>query len=70
MLGVSVERPGFVETTALGAAMLAAAGAGLYPDLASAAETMRGTLTTFSPNMADDIRQERLSRWSKALDAA
>jgi len=70
MLGVPVERPGFVETTALGAAMLAAAGAGLYPDLASAAESMRGTLTTFTPNMADDIRQERLLRWRKALDAA
>ncbi|MBF6949293.1 FGGY-family carbohydrate kinase, partial [Acinetobacter baumannii] len=31
VLGVKVERPGFVETTALGAAMLAAAGAGMYP---------------------------------------
>ncbi|MEO0699386.1 MAG: glycerol kinase, partial [Pseudomonadota bacterium] len=37
MLGVPVERPAFVETTALGAAMLAAAGAGLYDDLGSAA---------------------------------
>jgi glycerol kinase len=70
MLGMPVERPGFFETTALGAAMLAAAGAGLYPDLESAAEAMRGTLTTFEPKMTDDVRQERLARWAKALNAA
>jgi glycerol kinase len=70
MLGLPVERPGFVETTALGAAMLAAAGAGLYPDLESAAQTMRGQLTTFNPAMDDDVRQERLTRWRAALAAA
>lgn len=70
ILGLPVERPGFVETTALGAAMLAAAGAGLYPDLASAAQAMRGTLTTFKPAMDDSVRQERLVRWRAALAAA
>lgn len=69
MLGLPVERPGFVETTALGAAMLAAAGAGLYPDLASAAEAMRGKLTTFEPAIEDNVREERLARWRKALKA-
>ena len=70
MLGITVERPGFVETTALGAAMLAAAGAGLYPDLASACQTMRGRLSTFEPAMADDVRGARLAAWRKALAAA
>lgn len=70
MLGVTVERPAFVETTALGAAMLAAAGAGLYPDLASAAAQMRGQLKTFKSDMSDAVRQERLARWKKALAAA
>lgn len=70
MLGMVVERPGFVETTALGAAMLAAAGVGLYPDLATAAATMRGSLTRFEPAMEDGVRAERLQRWKKALDAA
>ncbi|MFU7528765.1 glycerol kinase GlpK [Qipengyuania sp. ASV99] len=69
MLGIPVERPGFVETTALGAAMLAAAGAGLYPDLASAAAAMRGTLTRFEPSMDEKVREERLTRWRKALAA-
>ena len=67
MLGVRVERPEFVETTALGAAMLAAAGAGLYDDLESAAQAMRGGLTTFEPSMDDTARNERLARWKKAL---
>lgn len=70
MLEVTVERPGFVETTALGAAMLAAAGAGLYPDLASAAQAMRGRLTRFTPAMTDDVRRSRLDAWQKALAAA
>ncbi len=70
MLGVTVERPGFVETTALGAAMLAAAGAGLYPDLNAAAQAMRGRLSTFEPAMADDVRDARLAAWRKALAAS
>ena len=70
MLGVPVERPGFVETTALGAAMLAAAGAGLYPDLASAAQAMRGRLARFEPAMDAKVRDARLAAWRKALDAA
>lgn len=70
MLGIPVERPAFVETTALGAAMLAAAGAGLYPDLARAAEAMRGELTVFEPNMDESVREERLTRWRTALNAA
>jgi glycerol kinase len=70
MLGIPVERPGFVETTALGAAMLAATGAGLYPDLGAAAQAMRGELTTFTPQLAAGVREERLMRWRKALGAA
>jgi glycerol kinase len=70
MLGIPVERPGFVETTALGAAMLAATGAGIYPDLAAAAEAMRGQLARFTPQLAAGVREERLMRWRKALAAA
>lgn len=69
MLGVCVERPDFVETTALGTAMLAAAGAGLYPDVESAAAAMRGGVSTFEPAMEDEVREERLSRWKAALEA-
>ena len=70
MLGLTVERPDNVETTALGTAMLAATGAGLYPDLASAAKAMRGGHQTFTPTMDDDVREQRLARWRAALSAA
>lgn len=70
MLGLTVERPDNVETTALGTAMLAATGAGIYPDLASAAKAMRGGHQTFLPNMDNEVRQQRLARWHKALSAA
>ena len=67
MLDLTVERPDFVESTALGAAMLAATGAGLYPDLASAAKTMRGTTTRFTPALAAAKRKTRLAGWQSAL---
>lgn len=67
MLDLSVERPAFVESTALGAAMLAAAGAGLYPDLASAAAAMRGRATRFTPALDARKREARLAGWQDAL---
>ncbi|MFO6428649.1 glycerol kinase GlpK [Erythrobacter sp. W302b] len=70
MLGITVERPGFVETTALGAAMLAACGVGMYADLSAAAQAMRGRLVTFEPQMESEVRDARLGRWKKALAAA
>ncbi|GAA4050941.1 glycerol kinase GlpK [Parerythrobacter jejuensis] len=70
MLDLKVERPDFVETTALGAAMSAAVGAGLYPSLQSAADAMRGSIRAFDPAMGEAVREERLARWRKALKAA
>ncbi|WP_156841210.1 FGGY family carbohydrate kinase [Novosphingobium aquimarinum] len=67
VLAVTVERPHNIETTALGAAMLAAAGAGLHPSLAVAAEAMRGDVERFEPQMTDDVRDLRLAQWREAL---
>ncbi len=67
ILDIRVERPAFVETTALGAAMLAAVGAGLYPDL-DAATAMRGDTRSFTPKMPTETRQQRLTQWRGALD--
>jgi glycerol kinase len=67
MLNLVVERPAMVETTALGAAMLAAVGAGIYPDLSSAAEAMRGEVTRFEPQTSASDRQRRLDGWRDAL---
>jgi glycerol kinase len=67
ILGLPVERPAFVETTALGAAMLAAVGAGIYPDLETAAHAMRGEMTRFEPAMSPSQREERLQGWKEAM---
>ncbi|MCK0099872.1 glycerol kinase GlpK [Qipengyuania sp. S6317L1] len=67
ILDMPVERPEFVETTALGAAMLAASGVGLYGDLEGAAEAMRGELTTFEPQMDASVREGRLAMWQRAV---
>ncbi len=67
MLDLDVERPGFAETTALGAAMLAGVGCGWFADLAAAA-AMRGETTRFRPAIAADAREERLKGWSFAVE--
>ena len=67
MLDLTVERPAMVETTALGAAMLAAVGAGLYPSLDAAVAAMGGTVTRFEPKMGADERERRLAGWREAL---
>jgi glycerol kinase len=66
MLAIDVERPRFIETTALGAAMLAGVGCGLYGSLEDAS-VMRGQVERFSPAMAADVRKTRLSGWADAL---
>ncbi|MCF8471907.1 MAG: glycerol kinase [Sphingomonadaceae bacterium] len=66
MLAIDVERPAFVETTALGAAMLAAVGCGLFPSLEDAA-SMRGGVTRFAPMLGAEARDVRLAGWADAL---
>ena len=70
ILDIEVERPEFVETTALGAAICAAVGAGIYPSLEAAAHAMRGNAALFRPHMAKDVREGRLDRYARALGAA
>jgi glycerol kinase len=63
--GVPVERPAFQETTALGAAKLAALGAGLIPDLESAAAAEAPTRWT--PGMDAAVRSRFLAGWRRAV---
>ena len=66
ILDLPVERPAFVETTALGAAMLAATGLGLYASLSDAA-AMRRDVECFRPAMNAATRQTRLTGWADAV---
>lgn len=65
--GIEVERPEVVETTALGAAMLAGLGCGLFASLEEAGETMRRVDRRFEPKASDDQRDERRAAWKRAV---
>jgi glycerol kinase len=67
LTALPVVRPDFVETTALGAAMLAAVGAGLHASLEQACAAMIGGTRKFEPTMAPGTRQARLGAWNSAL---
>ena len=64
ILGVPVERPPFVETTALGAATLAGFGAGLTANLH---ERNWGLDRSFAPKMPHEQRQALLDGWRAAV---
>ncbi len=66
-LGITVERPRVIETTALGAAMLAGVGAGLFPDLAAAAAAMSAADRSFTPALPAPARQARRAAWGRAI---
>ncbi|MCC2602669.1 glycerol kinase [Sphingopyxis yananensis] len=67
ILNLTVERPDMIESTALGAAMLAATGARLYLNLASAVDAMHGGGSRFTANITPQIRKTRLAGWQSAL---
>lgn len=66
ILALTVERPAFAETTALGAAMLAGVGRGLFADLEDAI-TMRGRIECFEPRLNEEARRARLDGWNTAI---
>lgn len=69
ILGIAVERPKVIETTALGAAMLAAVGAGMFPDLAAAA-VMHQRERVFTPTLNEADRASRRAGWARAVRQA
>ncbi|HEY9090511.1 glycerol kinase GlpK [Parasphingorhabdus sp.] len=66
ILDIPVERPEFIETTALGAAMLAAVGCGIYGSLQDASVMIRG-FETYQPKIEASQREARLTGWKKAV---
>jgi glycerol kinase len=66
MLDIRCERPSDVETTARGAAILAAIGLGLCGDLAEACG-MIAPCDVFEPDMAAPERESRLEQWRSAV---
>ncbi len=68
-LGVPVERPRNVETTALGAAMMAGLGAGFWSDVADL-HAVRAVDKTFQPTTTAAQRRAGLKTWRKAIKRA
>lgn len=66
MLGVVCERPADIETTARGAGLLAAVGAGLFGSLEEAT-AMLPPAAAFVPQMAPERRAARICAWHEAL---
>ena len=69
LLCLDVERPANVETSALGAAMLAGLGAGLFASLAEAASAVRGEVEHFRAACDADTRDRRIASWDQAVAA-
>jgi glycerol kinase len=67
VLGIEVVRPKNTETTALGAAILAAVGAGEFASLKEASSIWKLD-RRFEPKMAQTERQRRLADWKDAVE--
>ncbi len=66
MTGAPVDRPGVLETTALGAAYLAGKQRHVYPDLDGFAETW-ALEQRFLPKPGTDLREQRYAGWRDAV---
>ncbi|MCG8469418.1 MAG: glycerol kinase GlpK [Gemmatimonadetes bacterium] len=65
-LGVPIQRPAVTETTALGAALLAGLGVGVFSDLATAARAWRPD-RIWEPEMTADLRDALYEGWKAAV---
>lgn len=68
--GLAVEVPANIETTALGAAMLAGVGYGLFANLDEAAAVMIKPGNSYAPALAEDDRLARRVGWKRAVGQA
>ncbi len=69
LLGVPLSRPELLETTALGAALLAGLGVGLWSSKAAIAAAWREQ-RRFEPSMGGDEVAAHLARWQEAVGKA
>jgi glycerol kinase len=66
LTGVGVARAAYQETTALGAALFAGLGAGLYSDVEAAARS-RPETEAFTPRLDRHVREAAYARWLDAV---
>jgi glycerol kinase len=68
ILGIPVQVPSFVESTALGAAYLAMIGAGLYSSISEIPEN-KNELKEYRPMMKADEKEHELFKWKTAIQS-
>lgn len=69
LLNVPAQRPAVLETTALGAALLAGLAVGIYPNLQETAQGWH-VADAFMPQMSAECRERLLTGWRRAVDGA
>ena len=69
ILGTPVERPGIIETTALGAAYMAGLAEGVWSGLEEVARGWRSD-RVFTPRMGEEEREARVRSWRRAVERA
>lgn len=69
LLGVPIDRPSLVETTALGAAYLAGLAVGVFGDQQAIASVHR-VERSFDPAMSEQQRVQRMAQWRRAVARA
>lgn len=69
ILGIPLEIPDIIDTTAFGAAFIAAVGIGEYSDIRSISSKL-GIRRRFEPSMSIEERDEYMYFWHKAIDRA
>jgi glycerol kinase len=69
LLGTELHRPEVLDTTALGAAFLAALGVGMFSSLEAVAKAWKLN-KAYKPSMTDAQVKEHLARWHAAVDKA
>jgi glycerol kinase len=69
LLGVPVERPRLIETTAFGAAFLAGLAAGVWKDREEIRKAWK-VGKRFEPRMSPQEREAQVARWRRAVEAA
>jgi glycerol kinase len=67
LLGVALDRPEVMESTALGAALLAGLGAGVYTTLA-ALKALGSSAKRFEPQMEEERRDALYAGWKEAVN--
>ena len=68
LLGLPIQRSPQTESTALGAALLAGLGVGLWPDPQSAVALLQDGGLIFTPQRGEPWRTAALSRWRSAVE--